>query len=42
MDEKRETQSETGLNRRRFIGALGAVAAGGALLQTAGGGRQGR
>ena len=34
MDENKEGQNETLVNRRRFMGALGAAAVGGALLQT--------
>jgi hypothetical protein len=37
MDDKRDDQKETGVNRRRFIGALGAAAAAGAFLDRGGG-----
>ena len=39
MDERAGEPKGTGMNRRRFIGALGAAATAGAILQTAGGGR---
>jgi arylsulfatase A-like enzyme len=38
MDDKRDEQKQTGVNRRRFIGALGAAAAAGAFLGRRGGG----
>ena len=38
MDEKRDEQKEGGLDRRRFIGALGAAAAAGAFVVRGGGG----
>jgi hypothetical protein len=41
MEEMRDERKETGLNRRRFIGALGAAATAGAILQTTGGGAKG-
>lgn len=42
MDEKRDEQKSAGVNRRRFIGALGAAAAAGAFLEHGGqGGAEG-
>jgi hypothetical protein len=36
MDEKRDEQKQAGVNRSRFIGALGAAAAAGAFLERGG------
>ncbi len=37
MEEKKMGQEPNGVNRRRFLGALGAAAAAGAMLETGGG-----
>jgi arylsulfatase A-like enzyme len=41
MDERLDEQKEKTVNRRRFIGALGAAAAAGAFLERGGGGAEG-